>query len=381
MTGFRARGAALLATLTLTIAGCVAAEVSPAPSPPVEATLPATPSPSPTPSGPGIHWIAGQVPDVGLETALLGWKGGFLYGGLEWPDGWEKPAIIHVWASADGLTWHEAASIRTLGEVDGPLSLVEGPNGLILGGWQGGCNTITGLGEMWLSSDGETWKELPLPFGKTSLVSMAGGPAGYIATGRDSSVPVVWTSRDGRHWARAALGGTGFAGSTVQSAAVFAPGFVIVGAVVTTGSTCPGLMQVGTAWFSADGVHWKKAVVPGALVGFQVTSDLFRIDDRTLLLRQSEGDKEAWWISRDGMSWEKADLPERCSFVIGGMDYGYCYDTRRDSSRLWRLDARGVTELWQTGSPAPNGYFALAPAGLLVLGNRGTSWLGVPAGS
>ncbi len=151
-----------------------------------------SPSPSPTPSGPGMRWIAGQdMPEVGAEASLLGWKWGFLYAGLEWPDGWDKSALIHVWASADGLTWSEAASIRSLREVDG-LSLVEGPKGAILAGWQGGCNTITGLGEMWLSANGSAWSELPLPFGKTSLVSMSGGPSGYIATGRDGSTPVVW---------------------------------------------------------------------------------------------------------------------------------------------------------------------------------------------
>ena len=179
-----------------------------------------------------------------------------------------KPVIIQ---STDGTRWSRVPT-------DGPEFahalldyLVAIPGGLLLVGESldpdplcadgaAGCMPVRAT-LMWRSSDGQTWQLLPTrttaPFDRVWIASIAAGPKGLVAFGLHYPVVgspenVVFHSPDGTSWSSAAFPyqSSGSPVVLVQQVIATSAGFVAVSG---------GLADEATAWYSADGLSWKRA--------------------------------------------------------------------------------------------------------------------------
>lgn len=300
------------------------APTSPAASPSATPSSQASPIASATPaSSPGVTadgWR--RVPDQpSLQAAQLGqvvWTGTrFVASGSAMDGG----AVFLD--SPDGLTWHLQPELGATASVRG---LATGPNGVIAVGADGPS------ARSWTSLDGLHWTAAPAasaldPKGDDNLVMSAAVPidTGWLAVGTEegrcvdvceASVvkAVVWTSTDGRHWARQP-DATSFAHASMAGVVRGGPGFVAVGlAPDHPGSQAdPGLH--GVVWTSTDDRRWSRVADAAVFHAPSGTDQQFGASmmsvaaggDRIVAVGTvgSQGDVGsalAWWSS-DGRTW------------------------------------------------------------------------------
>jgi len=119
---------------------------------------------------------------------------------------------------------------------------------------------------LWASRDGRTWRDV-VASGMDSVTAVAGGPGGFVATGRAGSEAAVWRSADGTTWER--VDDDAFADPVdlhLGAAAATSTGYVVVGATGTClRTTCPD--QDVVIWTSADGRSWSRVASADFLTG------------------------------------------------------------------------------------------------------------------
>ena len=122
---------------------------------------------------------------------------------------------------------------------------------------------------VWLSPDGLRWSRVPNGDGALGnghdrdqvMDAVTETPSGLlVAVGRDRAAGAVWTSTDGRHWARTRSPGLQAAGSTLELQDVVAAGSRLV-AVGRRGDP-KGNLNEAAVWLSTDGRDWRRVRSP-----------------------------------------------------------------------------------------------------------------------
>jgi hypothetical protein len=173
----------------------------------------------------GFNWSRATLPDAGLGIMSLvaGGPGFVAVGSSESVEGDLMPgAHSGIWTSVDGTIWTRVP--------DGPIfanstisAVVSGGPGLVAVG-----STLDAIDDqgvfapaIWISADGLTWAKEATPTDPTPWTVVEGTlqgriisnivatPEGFVAVGTEFGLTskflqraVVWTSRDGRSWAR-----------------------------------------------------------------------------------------------------------------------------------------------------------------------------------
>jgi hypothetical protein len=111
---------------------------------------------------------------------------------------------------------------------------------------------------LWASRDGRTWTSVVGPE-MDSVAAVAGGTKGFVATGKAGSEAAVWFSADGETWDR--VGDGAFTSHVLGAASATNAGYVVVGGDgQCLNTSCPDQEMV--IWTSADGRSWAR--VPSA---------------------------------------------------------------------------------------------------------------------
>ena len=432
----RLAGAALLALVTVFVAGCVGAGSSASPAsttglagatsvPPSLVAAPIPPaSASPTPpaewksiqwtaQGP-LSWAAGST-----QFQVFGWSRGYIGFSIKpnnTDSGFTDPTVVS-YSSPDGVHWKQGQTLDTVGAgTQGMLmeiqSVIEGPAGLLAVGWSGACGaqSVDGL---WTSSDGTSWQPVntQTAFGQQviGIPRISGGSAGYVAVAFKGAS--VWTSADGRVWKPAALDAPSFKGSKIDDGTAFSGGYVLAGTYGTpdceaTIGPAPTLPAVTAAvWWSADAASWTRVSLPGAVSSSDgQSSSVYRLSDRALLVVHDSWtrsatpvERVAGWTSTDGRTWTPVTLPagilgaeilsdgQRALVVLPvgdgstvsplllqAFDHNYALVTLRQTGNQPSISF--------AGSPMSDshGLVALGPAGVVVTDGHHL-WMGTPS--
>lgn len=140
----------------------------------------------------------------------------------------------------------------------------------------------------------------------------AGGP-GYVAVGLenlpdgDSSEGRVWTSVDGRTWARQRTDMTnGYLEEVIE----------FKGELYAFGHELEGIVGIGpgTVWRSPDGVTWTQAAVMEGASGHWM--DVAATDDRLFAVNSTLGDPRTW-VSSDGSDWTRPQGDPPARYYLG----------------------------------------------------------------
>ncbi len=250
---------------------------------------------------------------------------------------------LHIFKSADGLSWSEVRGVPAFEGVTLEMNTASGRRPFDFAadffvdvihtgsGYVASISSDThmhgGMGWMpgpslWTSPDGEDWSLVPLEyvelFGLENVEALAAGGPGLVAVGRKLSDARAWTGTpDASAWAASP-------GVLAEDARPFGlapggPGLVAVGRV---GSYAAGVTTVtGVIWTSADGTEWARAAVDGSLV---TDAEIYAVAPwasgmvaaGTAHLRETVPNQPliayssaAAWTSQDGRSWSRALLP------------------------------------------------------------------------
>ena len=151
-----------------------------------------------------------------------------------------------------------------------------------------------------------------------------GGP-GFIVLGRDAmggegredTVAAIWTSNDGRDWAKHRLTEGVPPGDVaeIRLIAAGAPGIVVAGGVCCT-------VEDPAMWWSADGASWERITLPPdmqdvAFYDVEAGPGGFVVAGVSLVGNPNDPDEVAeLWTSPDGRSWSEVD-PEAAGLGPG----------------------------------------------------------------
>lgn len=328
---------------------------SPSGSPSVIASPTDTPTASPTPLQ---GWQQTMFPSVipgkwAMPVAVAAGDGRLVaVGGPVRDDRDQQDAQTYgtTWTSTDGLAWTASgldpalevgSAVPTSGPSPGLLDVAYGPEGFVALGYAGTDSIGVAI---WRSEDGLTWERIDLGEGlfdgARPAAVRAGGP-GYLVVGavlgrdapsRSAAPPraAVWTSPDGRTWARvpdqASFGVGGYIDTGEEPA---------TGGMLDVTSTGTGLVAVGQTcrtvdfgepfdalgscrplvWTSGDALSWKGAdpkvaVHPGWLPAIAA------VDGRIVAVGGGWDQSAARYVLRsaDGSTWRWTEEPGLAAF-------------------------------------------------------------------
>lgn len=367
----------------------------------------ASPAGTVSPSAPGesaayIDWskVTGQAAVWDNYTwTVFGWSHGYIAFDDSSDADSPTPVPTITANSTDGVHWVYGGSFTPIGVPAGGYrgiaSVVEGPGGLLAVGttWSG-CGTYEAPAA--ISADGATWKALnpqigPVTARDDSIQSIAGGRAGYVATGSGG----VFTSADGLTWHQADLKQSAFKTlGRAESGASFAGGFVISGEsnVPDYGANCSSnpTYRAPSLWWSRDGITWMQDTVPDAPSSSGDAMEVSRYGDTLVAGERTAAGKNLEWSSRDGKTWvplTASDVvlcPHRASDVFrtsGQTDLVLSEDTLDRPTvfsvgpdlKVTQLRQTGDIPAWTVGDPV-----ILGPAGLIEVDHAGNTYVGVP---
>jgi hypothetical protein len=357
---------AVLAAVTLVLAGCTAAPVpsqSPITTPP-PASVPPSQAPesseTPEPSEPAVPPVAppvigfepAEVPDTESNTGAtliarggeglvaIGFDGGFgslLWtsddGGRTWTDitpaDFASAGIVSVvefdgmlvgvgrgdtinvdaeqaavYLSEDGVAWRKVETADPL--IGQMIDVVATDDGLFAVGGVPGADAAG----VWHSTDAETWTRVGGDLEHAFLWSIAEGGPGLVAVGwRRNPEPdlAVWTSADaGQTW-DLAPDPEGFAGHEATDVIALADGTLAM-----TGSAFDG--SGGRMWTSTDGIAWS--VTHEAPDGAYARS--LALTPAGVVAVGGDADMQGRaWISTDGTTWTDLGEPLEGAFFAG----------------------------------------------------------------
>jgi hypothetical protein len=357
---------AVLAAVTLVLAGCTAAPVpsqSPITTPPPASVPPSRapePSETPEPSEPAAPPVIGfepaEVPDTESNTGAtviarggdglvaIGFDGGFgslLWtsddGGRTWTDitpaDFASAGIVSVvefdgmlvgvgrgdtinvdaehaavYLSEDGVAWRKVETADPL--IGQMIDVVATDDGLFAVGGVPGADAAG----VWHSTDAETWTRVGGDLEHAFLWSIAEGGPGLVAVGwRRTPDPdlAVWTSADaGQTW-DLAPDPEGFAGREATDVAALPDGTLAMAGSAFDGSG-------GRIWTSTDGLDWSIAhELPGGAYARSLV-----LTPAGLVAAGGDGDMQGRaWFSTDGIAWAPLGDP------VEGAYFGAAYGT------------------------------------------------------
>ena len=200
--------------------------------------------------------------------------------------GVEELVTIHpaAWISDDGITWERswegtgsAVDPNELNEVHVTMdSVVEGPDGLLVGVGATLDENGHSIATVWTSRDGRQWGRIEPGTAAftpgTVMLDVALGEHGYVAVGSDGGTgAAIWQSPDGVTWARIDTASQSFDGiRSLDSVAALDAGYITVG----SRAWINGASGVLTVLTSPDGVTWDRIhSITGAYASDVVVSD------------------------------------------------------------------------------------------------------------
>ena len=138
--------------------------------------------------------------------------------------------------------------------------------------------------------------DLPAQSAPETLTTVTHGPAGWLAVGVPG--PVVLASADGTTWRPAAGNIAADLGKTTAVSAAAGPrGYVILGRLAVQGGGC-----VADVWWSADLTSWKRAHDVNGTDGSSQTLAVAALSDGFVSVGSHNG-KPAAWVTSDGTTW------------------------------------------------------------------------------
>lgn len=170
-----------------------------------------------------------------------------------------------LWWSPDGGDWKRVRG--PFGPDQAVLGLAVGKAGMVAVGTIETSGDVDGM--VWFSADGTTWRTVPLgsagfagPAAQHVLAVTAAGDGGFVAVGDDANADrrfaVVWTSADGISWQRQPPSpDMGEVPGQVRTAGVGAAAVAGSGPFVAAGGGYSAQI-----WTSADGRRWARDESP-----------------------------------------------------------------------------------------------------------------------
>jgi hypothetical protein len=265
-----------------------------------------------------------------------------------------EEADAAVWISPDGRSWTrvEDSALSEPG-TQRIYSLVVTPLGLVAGGTHYHPNQF-GLynldARIWVSADGSSWEVVDdATFGGPGwqfISTVVATPEGLVAAGGNilgqpgfHNDAAVWTSADGRTWARVSDPALSGIGAQHISSLVLGPdGLIAVGY-----DTAPQGNRIPAVWSSRDGTRWVRVVDPGLTEPGHRWMNAVAADAKRLVAVGTDGtrpvgDPALWWSAGCSRSvgchrWSAAgpqvvdnllrsssvgELPPRVSISTGG---------------------------------------------------------------
>jgi hypothetical protein len=264
-----------------------------------------------------------------------------------------------VWSSADATKWAPVRLRAKLGSIC--FGIVAGPNGLVAVG--GGD-----AGHLWTSSNGRRWRDRPIE-DSTSLNDIKLDAAGLLVAGDagadPETAPTLWTSVDGAEWQAHPIGEAGSARHVAVS-----PDGVIVVAGKAGGEDGPPV-----TWRSTDAITWQESSLPGIAAG---PASLPALEHTplgfvlSLVAPGADGSREgSAWVSADGSAWLKAlVVPEGSLSAVASvgpeaMLVGPGGTWRSSDGTTWVFTAEDTFEPYDL----LGGIIALADGGWLAAGD------------
>ncbi len=202
------------------------------------------------------------------------------------------PGVVAVgsnkaWFSSDGLTWEAATVPSTEARTDLTEVAARGDR-LVATGWRRINGSRSEL-IIWVSSDGLSWRDVPIDGDVFSLqcriTDVAGAPAGFVATGwcggnGHEGDYLVWRSADGVKWSRV---GDALDGQTPY----FAVSAGLAGFVGTNGQR---------VWTSVDGESWRQVPTGSAFQGAEAL-EVIAWGSRLVAVGDTKDGRNVVWIS------------------------------------------------------------------------------------
>ena len=221
--------------------------------------------------------------------------------------------------------------------------------------------------------------------GTDSLLSVAHGPAGWIAVGaadsQGSQQPVVLTSADGATWQAVNSAAFTAPGISVMGVTAGRSGYVVVGRQMSNGRTFAAM------WWSGDLRNWTGGS-NGGLDGRLESSAVYAVGATAtgFVAAGTHGGCHTIWTSADGKNWSVYDVPKPPGatdallqqVAVNGsrvVTAGYVVDkagdapvvvVSADGGKTWRqilLSAPGGVGAVSTLTAAGNGFVAAGMAG------------------
>jgi len=255
-----------------------------------------------------------------------------------------------------GLEWHDITALA--GGLAGGLAWSPSGKGGVVR-WRGGFAAVGGDYNLWLSSDGLTWKRAAGAPRFPGIVAVGGD---LLAVGQDSGGhgPWLWRTTDGLTWTRISVP---FDVSYARGLTAGGPGVVAVTNYINEFPV--GLSGI---YFSTDARTWAQATLPSDLAaafdvfvypfvdGFVAVglvsdpngsmSESISGPSGTITVRERSQD----WISRDGMTWTTYDPvvpstevqgtePQMNGMQVGRLGAGDGRIHSNDGGATWRADA------------------------------------------
>ena len=238
----------------------------------------------------------------------------------------EEVAIPAAWRSADGETfvaiddldvelWVPEDSGSPEAFIGGGFtSIQEFADGLLVGGWEGFADLLTGTGDtrpgMWSTVDVTTFTRLADGFGveedTTGIVrALTTDGQSLVAAGASNGAASLWTSGDGVDWAR--IVADDGVGSTAIAATPTSSGALILGrGVVGDGESVGDALRL---WASGEDGYTNIAATG---------LDEARVSDLSVggvgvvavgaVTLNDDSTAGALWVSADGEAWERVEI-------------------------------------------------------------------------
>jgi hypothetical protein len=323
------------------------------------------------------------------------------------PESFVTPGAIWNWS---GFTWNQLPSDSPLVSADPGARLVTWAHGYVIYSTTGGGER----GFVFTSADGETWTHATAIVAPQVLV--AASTAGLVAVGSTTPSETVWTSADGVNWHDA---GSPSGLSTIDSLPGTSAGFVATGHdTFGSGKFATGAYGVE---FSADGIDWSPVQVQARITWDEVGPAVqagnnrffvmggyadsvaedaaFRLDafepasglSGTGIVASGAPGKGGLWWSDDGRTWHGTGDWAYASSLVFGRDGILAYESPRlipgyigldlstDGGKTWTSAHDGpvgaVVCVQGECTEGPDGGFASNGAIIVALKSNGRTWV------
>jgi hypothetical protein len=287
----------------------------------------------------GYRWTrinAQQFSGVALESITITADGRLLGLGdsltAQAPDG--PPPQPTIWSSTDGLAWTRNPNSAAFASqrafwVESVRALVRTASGFVAVGTESQDDASLADAAAWFSPDDVTWTRAIVNDGigrtmdevvATADGLVALGDTDYSFHGGFGGGTAIWTSPDGRTWARVPDDVGPPHGTRLRRIVRWPAGFLAT-ATFEWGEGSPDAARpplTAGIWTSKDGIHW--APIPGSPLGL---NGLIRTGHGYMAVGTGSGHpaEAVIWRSADGLTWTRAILPRPADLPAGASAY------------------------------------------------------------